>query len=222
MSVLGESTGVDTIYCLIRGPNPSERLRKSISKRSMNYTKFEAKVKIITHDVGLEGLGMDEKTRQVCLDKLTVIIHAAWPVNFQLPLSSFGPQMQDLQSMIDLSLSVRLPLPASVFFCSSVGVAFATKGQRMISEEPIMDLRQGSTTGYTQSKLVAEYIVQRAVEDSGARASNLRIGQVIGDTKLGIWNESEAFPLMIRSAWPLGCLPSLGIVRYSNQRQPSG
>ncbi|KAK6378784.1 hypothetical protein LTS17_006487 [Exophiala oligosperma] len=74
-----------------------------------------------------------------------------------------------------------------------------------------MDLRQGSTTGYTQSKLVAEYIVQRAVEDSGARASNLRIGQVIGDTKLGIWNESEAFPLMIRSAWPLGCLPSLGI-----------
>ena len=76
-----------------------------------------------------------------------------------------------------------------------------------------MDLRQASGSGYTQSKLVGEYIIQRAVEDSGASACNLRIGQIVGDTKLGLWNENEAPPLMIRSALTLGTLPALDMVR---------
>ena len=79
-------------------------------------------------------------------------------------------------------------------------------------EEPIMDFRQASDSGYTQSKLVGEYIVQTAVEDFGAIACNLRIGQVVGDTKLGLWNENEAPPLMIRSALTLGKLPALDMV----------
>jgi thioester reductase-like protein len=93
-----------------------------------------------------------------------------------------------------------------------MGVAHNTKGQSKISEEPIMDFRQGISNGYTQSKLVAEYMIQRAMESFGAWTSILRIGQIVGDTKLGLWNETEAAPLMIRSALTLGCLPVLDIV----------
>lgn len=43
----------------------------------------------------------------------------------------------------------------------------------------------------------------------------LRIGQIIGDTKFGIWNPSEAVPLMLRSANTVGALPALDqVVRW--------
>ena len=166
----------------------------------------------MTFDVGKPGFGLDKPTLETLRDGLTLIIHAAWPVNFQLSLASFEPHVLGLQGLIQLSLDVKSPRPARMLFCSSMGVALGTQGQRRIIEEPIMDLRQASASGYTQSKLVCEYVVQRAVEDFGASACNLRIGQIVGDTKLGLWNENEAPPLMIRSALSLGKLPALDMV----------
>jgi thioester reductase-like protein len=99
-----------------------------------------------------------------------------------------------------------------------MGVALNTIGQSRVAEAPMMDFRQGISTGYTQSKLVAEYIIQQAVEDLGAAACILRIGQIVGDTKAGIWNDDEAPPTMIRSALALGCLPALDMVSRDSQR----
>ena len=164
-------------------------------------------------DVSKPAFGLDGTTLETLRNHMTLIVHAAWPVNFQLSLGSFEPHLLGLQSLIQLSLEVKFKRPARLLFCSSMGVALGTQGQRRIPEEPIMDFRQASRSGYTQSKLVGEYIVQRAVEDFGATACNLRIGQVVGDTKFGLWNENEAPPLMIRSALTLGKLPALDVVR---------
>lgn len=37
----------------------------------------------------------------------------------------------------------------------------------------------------------------------------LRVGQLCGDTVSGRWNEKEGWPLMIRTAEEIGCLPIL-------------
>ena len=37
----------------------------------------------------------------------------------------------------------------------------------------------------------------------------LRIGQIVGDGKMGLWNDTEAVPLIIRSALTLKVLPAL-------------
>ena len=63
--------------------------------------------------------------------------------------------------------------------------------------------------GYGQSKLVGEHIVTAAVSKAGARASILRIGQVVGDVKHGMWNDREATPAVVRSALTMGVLPEL-------------
>ena len=62
--------------------------------------------------------------------------------------------------------------------------------------------------GYGRSKLIGEHIVSNA-RKSGARAYTLRIGQVSGHSEKGLWNDSEAIPLMIRSAVTLKVLPEL-------------
>ncbi|KIW77574.1 hypothetical protein Z517_10020 [Fonsecaea pedrosoi CBS 271.37] len=209
LSLLIERDDVSTIYCPVRGSAPAKRLEESLSKRFLEASKYHEKVKIIQSEAGKSWLDTDGATKEALLSSLTLIIHAAWPVNFHLPLASFRPHLRELQGLIQLSLDVRLSQPARVMFCSSMGVALSTRGQKRIAEEPIMDFRQGMSNGYTQSKVVAEYVVQRAIEDFGALACNLRIGQIVGDTKHGIWNEHEAIPLMIRSALSIGTLPAL-------------
>lgn len=203
---------VRSIYCPVRGEEPAKRVETALRQRSLPGSESE-KLKVVTFSVGKPDFGLDESTLITLQNDLTLIVHAAWPVNFQLALSSFEPHVRGLQSLIQLSLDVRSPQPARLLFCSSMGVALGTQGQRRIIEEPIMDLRQASGSGYTQSKLVCEYVVQRAAEDFGASVCNLRIGQIVGDTNSGLWNVSEAPPLMIRSALTLGKLPSLEMVR---------
>ena len=70
-----------------------------------------------------------------------------------------------------------------------------------------------SGTGYAASKLVGEKIVEASIANTGANASIMRIGQLVGDTKVGWWNDTEIFPLVIRSAVTMGVLPELEGVR---------
>jgi thioester reductase-like protein len=63
--------------------------------------------------------------------------------------------------------------------------------------------------GYAQSKLVTENLCQIATEQTGISAHVLRIGQVIGDTDRGIWNATEAIPMMLQSATTISALPRL-------------
>ena len=100
-------------------------------------------------------------------------------------------------------------MPARFVFCSSIAAALGTPAPARIPEAAIKSLGQVSHTGYAASKLVGERIVQAAVENHGARATVLRIGQVVGDTKVGVWKDTEAFPLIIRSAVTMGILPKI-------------
>lgn len=138
----------------------------------------------------------------------THIIHCAWAVNFALPLSSFEPQLASLQQLLAFSLSVRASRPAYLLFCSSIGAAMGTPPPAIIPAAPLA-LTQASNTGYSMSKLVAERIIENAVKCFGARATVLRIGQIVPSRRVGskLWNPNEAIPLMVRSAIVLGALP---------------
>lgn len=63
--------------------------------------------------------------------------------------------------------------------------------------------------GYAQSKLVGEYICANASRQTSLKTRVLRIGQIIGDAKYGIWNPTEAIPLILQSAATIGALPRL-------------
>ena len=137
------------------------------------------------------------------------MIHCAWPVNFQLSLQSFEPHIKGVHNLIKLSLSVTARKPAHFVFCSSVSAALGARPPVRIPEAAIHDLSYALDMGYGRSKLVSEHIVEAAVKSAGLRATILRIGQVVGDTALGLWNDSEAIPLIIRSALTMRSLPEL-------------
>ncbi|KAK5686188.1 hypothetical protein LTS10_002303 [Elasticomyces elasticus] len=93
-------------------------------------------------------------------------------------------------------------------FCSSISAVGNSPGLD-ISEELPVSLSYAQTTGYPQSKLVAEHICMNGARSTGLTVHVLRIGQIIGDTQYGIWTAREAVPMILQSASTVNALPSL-------------
>ena len=207
-NLLGRSD-VSGVYCLVRGSNPSERVVRALQQQGLTYPK-DGVMCALSSDLSMGNLGLSPNMYEKLQKETTIIIHTAWAVNFNLSTSSFEDQhIRGVDNLIRLSLSVSSSIPAHLFFCSSVAVALATPGPANIPEAPIHDLTAALPQGYARSKLISEHILRNAAIDAGARTRSLRIGQIVGDGKRGLWNDTEAIPLIIRSALTLGVLPAL-------------
>jgi thioester reductase-like protein len=199
---------VSTVYCLTRKASPLKAVRRSLLERGLLRSP-EQTSKVVglngsldRPDFRLDPVGRIFRDMQ---DSVSLIIHTAWPVNFNLPLADFEPHIQGLYNLIEFSLSVRRLEPAVMMFCSSISAALGISSGT-IHEAPL-DL-DSALMGYGQSKLVGEKMISLA-RQSGARTYSLRIGQVSGHSEKGLWNDSEVIPLMIRSALTLRALPEL-------------
>lgn len=201
-----QDDSISRVYCLTRRKSPSDSVLRSLIDRNLFITPAQvSKIIALYSTIDQTNLGLDENTIQEMQTTVTQIIHAAWPVNFNLSLSQFTPHIQGVHNLLQFSFSVHRPEPAVMLFCSSISTALAS-ASTSISEEPMTF--SDAYMGYGRSKLVGEHIVTVA-RRAGARCYSLRIGQVSGHSKNGMWNDNEALPLMIRSSLTLKVLPEL-------------
>ncbi len=72
----------------------------------------------------------------------------------------------------------------------------AWKGSGAVPEEPVHDLKVASEIGCVQSKLISEYILDKAAEISGVRSAYCRVGIIAGpiEKNVGLWNKDEYIP----------------------------
>jgi thioester reductase-like protein len=211
---LSTSSRCSAIYCLVRAPSPIAakiRLRKSLQARGLYHTlSSTARRKLIPlpADLTEPRLGLDEKAYDSLTSTITSVIHCAWSVNFNLALESFRDCISGTRHLLDLCLASQRPGGASFTFSSSVSTVAKTPGD-VVPEALPACLTYAQDMGYAQAKLVAEHIVRRAAEQTGMTARVLRVGQIIADTKLGIWNSSEAIPMIFQTAETIHLLPQL-------------
>jgi carbohydrate kinase (thermoresistant glucokinase family) len=111
-------------------------------------------------------------------------------------------------NLISLCLKAKRPAPANFNFCSSVSAVAATKGG-FVPEQLPAELTYAQGMGYARSKLVTEHICILAGKETGISARVLRVGQIIGDTVHGIWNDTEAIPMILQAATTVGAIPAL-------------
>ncbi|GLA56114.1 hypothetical protein AnigIFM63604_004652 [Aspergillus niger] len=207
-TLLADET-ITTVYCLTRQSNPHDAFFANFRRKQITIPPAWAeRIVALQSDLAQSDLGVGDKLMRQMKRSVSLIIHVAWPVNFTLPLPSFEPHVKGLHNLISFSLSVNAPAPAVLLFCSSVSTALASPAPEI--EEIPMEPNCALDMGYSRSKFVGEQLVSRARE-AGAHAYSVRIGQVSGHSERGLWNDSEAIPLMIRSALTLGALPDLDI-----------
>lgn len=216
LSLLRSSARVSEVHCLIRAASPTatnERISKSLLARN-KAPLGPTSSKITCHPCKLSdpALGLPPSTYKDLATRTTLIIHAAWAVNFSTRLSSFvKDHIAGLRNLINFALACQNTKSPRFLFCSSTASVLGPHCTSPIPERISHNPLSASPLGYSRSKWVAESICERAhlhtrLQD---RIAVLRIGQLCGDTQSGIWNTTEAWPLMLSSVKVTGSLPHL-------------
>ena len=222
------------VYCPIRSSSseisPLARLLTSLSARRITVNHSTLSSKVTCFLTTTPTIAIPDPIVTALRTHTSTIIHAAWPVNFTLPLASFELHIAGTRSLIDFAISSHTVQPMRFVFCSSVSVALGAPEGTVIGEEAVPVGAVALRQGYARGKGVVEHILQRAgtpdvhdatKRDRGERDSTrsrvdggfdvrvLRIGQIAGDTVHGVWNTTEAVPLMIQSVRAVRALPRL-------------
>ncbi|KAF4589848.1 linear gramicidin synthase subunit d [Ophiocordyceps camponoti-floridani] len=201
-----QNTSVNKVYCLVRATTRHEALeRVKRSLRVLGPDCESPKLACLPYNLSITELGLSGTDELLLTREATVYIHLAWAVNFGLNLSSFEHHISGTHHLLTLSAKSR----ASFFFISSTAAVLRSSNVP-IPETPSEDATEASPLGYGRSKWVAERVcaVANRLYASSAPVSVIRVGQLCGDED-GVWNASEAFPLMLSTASVAGCLPDL-------------
>ncbi|KXH34919.1 hypothetical protein CSIM01_01955 [Colletotrichum simmondsii] len=205
---------VSSVWAAVRAPDDAaaaSRIAHSLTSRGIFLSPLQqSKVVPLSCDLGLPDFGLGATRIADLKSRLTIVLHSAWAVNFNIPVQSFEDQhIKAVHNLIQLCQSVETPNPARFFFCSSVSASGGSPRPGTVPEGPVPTPAWAQGTGYARSKWVSEHITRNANLNAGAPARVLRIGQLVGDSKVGEWNTTEGIPLMIQTAVTLGALPNL-------------
>ncbi|KAG1848595.1 Alpha/Beta hydrolase protein [Suillus tomentosus] len=100
------------------------------------------------------------------------------------------------------------PRPADFYFASSISTV--ATWQDPIPEAITDDPSVAQGLGYAQSKWITEKLCQVASQQTPIGAGVLRlIGQIVGDSQNGVWNETEVISLIIKCTDTIGILPDV-------------
>ncbi|KAG2068654.1 putative aminoadipate reductase [Suillus decipiens] len=190
-----------------------QRQENSFRDRGLDVTLLQSdKLVYIETDTSYDRLGLDKELYQKICTSVTVIIHNAWRVDFNLALSSFDSHVRGMRNLIDLALSSpRHPKPRFMFASSVSSAQSWDKAKGPFPEEVEYDAGVAVGLGYGASK----YVSERVLVNSKLPASSFRIGQISGGPPRGAWSTTNWLPIIVESSVTLGALPEAkGLVAW--------
>ncbi|KAG5771212.1 hypothetical protein H9Q72_002205 [Fusarium xylarioides] len=208
LHLLRDDPKFDRIYCLLRADGPfaaQKRVSEALFQRFLPpLESHQDKVVCLPCDLAQRDLGLSEEQLREISTSATKIIHSAWAVNFSLRLNSFEDQILSTKNLINLAVEAD----AQFVFVSSIA-AVSDSTARPIPEKVSHDPKEASPLGYSRSKWVAEQICDAAnKKHESSPASIVRVGQLCSN-ETGVWNTTEAYPLLLSTSKITGCLPDL-------------
>ncbi|KXX74575.1 Linear gramicidin synthase subunit D [Madurella mycetomatis] len=203
---------VGHVFCLNRSPDggrAAQADRFTAAGFSIDVLDDAERTTFLQVDLARPSLGLSDAVYASLRARAGLVIHNAWPVNFNLALPAFRPQLAGMVNLFTLAADRR---PMRVVFISSVGAVGGRSPEAGPAEEAIFEaLDTPFQNGYSQSKFLAEGLCDTAARHLGLPVSVLRVGQVAGSADGGRrgmpWNSSEWLPSLVLSSMHLGCLP---------------
>lgn len=199
---------VSRIFCLVRSDAAGKVLSRKVEE-TMDLAG-SARVDILLSDLSDVHFGLSDAVFEDLRHAATSIVHLAWDVNFNKPLSTFESNIRDVRNLIDFCAtgdrSPRFTFVSSIGTVLNWGIAGRTG---LIPEEIFDDVLFVPDQGYAESKHVAERIIEAAAQQSHVDCTVVRLGQVTSPARApGLWtNENEWFPSLLRTSLALGYLP---------------
>lgn len=205
---------VHKVYCLIRvkkSAPASKRLDDVLATNHLlDIIPPEQHRKIVTIDYDLYNadgrLGLSDKDYATLRSSVTTICHNAWAVNFNMDLDAFEPHCRGTYDLINLGLqSFRKKKPTFVFVSTAGAVTRVWPPPAM---ETLHDFEAcNGAVNYSIAKWITERVCHTAGEKTILNVRIVRLGQICGDVKHGMWNTKEAWPMLMATSRTIGYLP---------------
>ncbi|PWY91662.1 polyketide synthase [Aspergillus sclerotioniger CBS 115572] len=218
---LVQSPQVRQVICVLRTGQAASlsvgkhAYRDQLQAKQIPLSEDEwAKVTLLECDPTDARLGLGDEEYTALQNRITHVIHAAWPMDFRPGLSSLGDQFQFLRHLLLLAssggLRRRFLFVSSIAAVAQRGLTPAHAGE-LIEEASMSPTESATGLGYADGKIVCEKILERA---AAAYRDELEItivrgGPIVGSRATGIWTTKEVVPMMLRSSLSLGKLPQL-------------
>ncbi|KAF4455591.1 hypothetical protein F53441_2115 [Fusarium austroafricanum] len=195
---------VKRIIAFNRGDDGGRSRQPSVNE-ARGLTQDLSKVEFLQVDMSLPDFGLGQSKYDALLTSVDRIIHNAWPVNFNMSMSSFEPFIRGVRHLVDFSAAANKNVP--VVFISTIGTAEGWTSSEPLPEKALHDMSLPKM-GYGRSKLAGNLILDAAAEKSNIPTAAVRVGQIAGSKgEKGLWNPHEMLPRMIKSSVYLGVLP---------------
>lgn len=200
------------IYCLVRAKTrleAMERIKANLAQYGQYIENVLHRVKPVVGDLAKPYLGMDSKTFEQLTGIIDSIIHNGAHVNFIYPYESLkDANVGGTKEIIRLASRKRIK---PIHFISTLYVFAPTSNQnevKYINESTPLESSEGLRMGYTQSKWVAEKILNIAKE-KGIPVNIYRLGRVSGHSITGACQVNDFFWSMLK-----GCIE---VEKYPNE-----
>lgn len=195
------------IYCLVRAANSAEgkaRIQSSLESYLLWDDSFSDRLIPVIGDLSQPLLGLSEGQFQQLAASLDSIYHNGATVNFTLPYSALkAANVLGTQELLRLASLVKIK---PVHFISTIGVV-SSADSMLVQEQDNLDRTGTISSGYTQSKWVAEKLVTIA-RDRGIPVSIYRPGRISGHSQTGICNLEDHTFRTIKGCIQLGTAPN--------------
>jgi thioester reductase-like protein len=214
LKTLVQRPEIEQVYCLDRSDDAATRQRQAFVK----YYGTEAglhKVEFLQADFSLAGFGLEKAVYGRLLSSVTIFIHSAWSVNFNLSLSSYeATHIAGTRHVVDFaSESVHKSSITFVSSIASVGNWGSVVQDGSAVPESTATLFNRSIAlpqGYGESKHVAAKILATASQCLGIQTAIVRASQLAGPSAQAggaPWNRHEWLPSLVHASKAMKKLP---------------
>ncbi|KAF5868107.1 putative nrps-like enzyme protein [Botrytis fragariae] len=206
LQTLLHSESVSHVFCLNR--TNLQFLQVGRSKGHSLETEFPTdRVTFLAADFSKKNLGLHLKIYNKLQESATDIIHNAWTINFNLPLSAFRSNIEGVINLASFAVSAA-QIPSLMFVSSASSIAHF---QRLPTtpESIIDDVSASLAMGYAESKYITKHLLDYTAKEYPALLLQIaRIGQVAGPVSTcGSWNRQEWLPRLVLTSVQLDIMP---------------
>ncbi|GAA1394595.1 hypothetical protein GCM10009639_28870 [Kitasatospora putterlickiae] len=193
-----------TVHCLVRADGPAaarRRLADALHRYGLWSGRTGHRIHAVPGDLGSPRLGLSAAEHRRLAEQVDTVVHAGALVN--LVRGYRAHRRVNVTGTVELLRLAATGRPTTVHFISTLAACpTGPAGDTPVPELPVPAGRTPDT-GYGQSKLVAEHLVQLAA-DRGLAVAVHRLGEVMPATGTGIPNPGSRVELLIQACLRVG------------------
>ena len=199
------------IYCLVRAADAEEgarKLRNVLEAYGLWDEELSSRIVPVVGDLSEPLLGLGLEYFEELAGKIDVVYHSGASVNWVYPYNALKPtNVLGTQEVLRLATRDRAK---PLHFISTLGVfpLVGGSGVEVVREDDTLTHDGSLYNGYTQSKWVAEKLVETAIS-RGLPGCVYRPALITGDSRTGAWNKDDFTCKMIKSWVGLGNVPDV-------------